>query len=315
MDKSAFDAITLSVIESFISTRQEEHVSLEFKTAGNDLSSGGDKRNYAEMLSGFANSAGGVIVWGVATEKDPVSGLDVAARDAPFENAPRFRARLEELAPHVVAPEVTGVLHREVLRSSTSGFVVTFVPSADGPPHMALAGHERYFKRAGDKFYRMEHFDVAAMFGRHQQAVLTLSYAVENVGSDPDGRYMRICLSLANTGRAPATAPYVYFEGSDGRARPEQRGLSQPARAAEGLMRMVALTRTAPGQVGLYGFLGLRDLVLPPGPTVDVGAVFVAFPREGAAGIKNIRCRFGAENAIMAEQTIVLDGDALSGAG
>jgi hypothetical protein len=37
---------------------------------------------------------------------------------------------------------------------------------------MAKLGEDRYYKRSGDRFYKIEHFDVADMFDRHRAPVL-----------------------------------------------------------------------------------------------------------------------------------------------
>jgi len=79
-----------------VATRQEEHLSLDFKTvAGSELKSTDDKKNLASALSGFANSAGGIIVWGVATTKN-TTGQDVANELKPISDVAAFVNRLEE---------------------------------------------------------------------------------------------------------------------------------------------------------------------------------------------------------------------------
>lgn len=306
MNESFAAKIDIQMVESFIATRQEEHLGLEFKTAGADLTSGGDKKNFAEIVSGFANSAGGVVVWGVVTQKDPVSGVDVATAESPFANAAKFRRRLEELTTQVVSPIVPGVTHREISRDDGSGFVVTFVPESLSGPHMALAGHQRYFKRAVDRFYRMEHFDVADMFGRRLRAEVELERRFEDGGSDNEGWYVRVALSIRNDGRAAAIAPFVYVTISKSPTRLEQRGLSQHTRSDDGLMRTVALSRSGPATITSMGFVGLRDLVIPPGPAVDVGVVIVTFPKEQRIPERNVLLQYGAENASLKSAVITV---------
>jgi predicted HTH transcriptional regulator len=57
-------------IEEYIRLEQEEHLHLEFKTVENsDLSKRDDRKNLAICVSGFANSDGGLIIWGWTREK------------------------------------------------------------------------------------------------------------------------------------------------------------------------------------------------------------------------------------------------------
>ncbi|HSY52790.1 MAG TPA: hypothetical protein VLC46_28575 [Thermoanaerobaculia bacterium] len=211
-----FNSLSLASIDEFINERQEEHLSLEFKTASSDLTSG-DKKNVAELLSGFSNSAGGITVWGVGTRKDQ-GGRDVAADRKPISNIERFVTRLRELTPLLLAPANAGVLHRSFAEADGSGYAATFVPESEIGPHMALAGHHRYFKRAGERFYRLEHFDIADMFGRRQRAVLTLVYSMTGGPSQygPEGtkRAFHLRVSLRNEGRASVAAPFAHLHAA-----------------------------------------------------------------------------------------------------
>jgi hypothetical protein len=209
-----FDQPTLQAIVNFVSSRQEEHVSLDFKTVSDsELKKEGDKKHLAEAVSGFANSAGGLVIWGIATEK--LSGQDVASRTVTISNVRRFVARLEEATPFVVTPPLQGVVHRAFEQADESGFAVTYVPESDVGPHMALLGHDRFFKRAGDRFYRMAQFDIADMFGRRQRPLLTLSYVLQFGASrwqDVTRHEIHVLLILTNDGRASAVAPYLRLE-------------------------------------------------------------------------------------------------------
>jgi hypothetical protein len=204
-----FNALTFQSFAAFVATAQEEHLSLDFKTVGGaELNSGSDKRNLAEALSGFANSAGGIVIWGVATAKNE-AGQDVATLLKPIDNIARFATRLEEFTALLVTPNVVGVQNRRFEDSAGAGFAATFVPESESGPHMALAGHDRYFKRAGDRFYPMEHYDVSDMFGRRQKPALRLGWSLISGGSGGGERTLRVLLRITNDGRASATAPYV----------------------------------------------------------------------------------------------------------
>ena len=62
---ATFDALSAADIVNFIANGQEEHLQLDFKTvSGPALNSRDDRRNLAVAMSGFANSSGGLIVWG-----------------------------------------------------------------------------------------------------------------------------------------------------------------------------------------------------------------------------------------------------------
>ena len=105
-------------------------------------------------------------------------------------------------------PTVEAVLHKKIVTENDKGFAITYVPESDTGPHMAKAGEDRYYKRSGDSFYRMEHFDIEDMFGRRKKPKLALCTEVKGGGGSGSGPYRQIdChlfVGLENTGRGLA---------------------------------------------------------------------------------------------------------------
>jgi predicted HTH transcriptional regulator len=60
-----------------------------------------DKRNLAKCLSGFANSSGGIIVWGVDARKN-AQGIDCASAASEIASIRQFLSRLNELTGEAV---------------------------------------------------------------------------------------------------------------------------------------------------------------------------------------------------------------------
>jgi hypothetical protein len=83
-----------------------------------------------------------------------------------------FISKLNEFTGSFVSPIVDGVVHRGVETADDTGFAITLIPASSSGPHMAKAGEDRYYKRSGDSFYKMEHFDLEDMFGRRAQPKL-----------------------------------------------------------------------------------------------------------------------------------------------
>ncbi len=209
---SEFENLTVEAVRQMVAEQRQEDLHLDFKTAGADLDRE-DRKNLAKAISGFANSDGGLIVWGVDCRPDE-EGIDCARLLAPIAPIDRFLARLTDLAAQASSPIVEGVLHRVLPNGDGSGFAVTFVPVSDSGPHQAKLGEDRYYKRNGASFRKMEHFDLEDMFGRRKKPVLTLTTQVI-YGTDPapDGVLWQysLVLSIANRGRAAARAPMLAF--------------------------------------------------------------------------------------------------------
>ena len=199
-----FDKLSVTHLEEYISRQQEENLYLDFKLIGEAaMSSANDKRNLARALSGFANSSGGLIVWGVDARKNS-DGVDCAVALKEIDRVAMLLARLNSLTGDAVDPIVPGVRHRSIVTAGGKGFGVTLVPESDSGPHMAKLGEDRYFKRSGDSFYKMEHFDIADMFARRRKPKLIITVSVIGHGAGSE-----IIVGLRNDGRATARAPYL----------------------------------------------------------------------------------------------------------
>ena len=127
---------------------------LDFK-GGEKLDDQHVKRIWSEALSGFANTEGGVLVWGIDARKDSVTGVDSASRLSLVKNPEALISRLKQLHPQSTDPPISGVDFWSAYDdpSSDSGVAVSYVPESKFKPHRAEAGDRNYYIRAGDSFH------------------------------------------------------------------------------------------------------------------------------------------------------------------
>ena len=196
-----FDQLDWATIASYVELKQEEHLHLDFKTLKNaELTSTEDKRNIARCISGFANSSGGIIIWGIDARKNS-DGVDCASDIVELRKPAVLVSRLNSLSGEATSPVLDGLRHQSILNSKSGGGVVaTFVPETDAGPYMALLGEQRYYKRSGDSFYQMEHFDLEDMFGRRQKPNLEIIIQPTKLENGVEDH----SLLIRNNGRAVA---------------------------------------------------------------------------------------------------------------
>ncbi len=215
-----------SEVTRLVEEKEEENLFLDFKLARSPMTKD-DRLSLAEALSGFANSEGGVIVWGVDGRLNPQTGEDVACKLGPIQGLRRFMGDLGRHTAQIVNPGVTGVEHHKVLCEGLDdmGYAVTYVPRSEGGPHMAIgnADQYRYYYRTGSSFRRMEHFMVADRFQRRPQPRLQLAYRVfgeRMIPSAPalNGGELLVSLGIRNSGRGLARYPALALFTSDFRA-------------------------------------------------------------------------------------------------
>lgn len=209
-------------IQQLIRDRKAECLFLDFKQAekkGDAKSMPDQVRNaLSEAIAGFANSEGGVIVWGVDCRQGK-DGADLPSLDSQpgIVNVHRFVSWLNGAVSGATLPQHTGVESVALPRNGAEdGFVVTFVDKGTLVPYRQLQGKEtnaRYPIRAGSSFVAATHDALAGMFGRRPQPKLVLKLLLAPSGDGlNDAATFEVGFMLQNKG--PAIARDIFFNAN-----------------------------------------------------------------------------------------------------
>ncbi len=200
-------------IDGFIIDRQSEEIFLDFKSSS-DNGSGTrlhdrDRSNLAKAISGFANSEGGVIVWGVDCRPNQELG-DVATVKTGVQNPKRFKSWLENAVSGLTLPPHPGVRHAAFeIGNDQLGFVATFIPKSHMAPHQCLRPLQ-YYMRAGSNFEPVPHGVLAGMFGRSPQPEIFHMWGAPPAELAENGR-ASFKIGLLLTNRSPVIARDIYL--------------------------------------------------------------------------------------------------------
>jgi len=176
-------------IDEFIIDQKSEELFLEFKRSSDDglgsKLSDLDREHLAKAISGFGNSEGGVIVWGIDCSKCK-DYADVAHSKYPIQNVKRFVSWLEGIVSSCTVPPHTKVQHHDVIidGKTGNGFVVTLIPKSNHAPHQVVThgvhgkSQYHYYIRAGSNFEHTPHAVLAGMFGRRPQPDVYHEYCI-----------------------------------------------------------------------------------------------------------------------------------------
>jgi hypothetical protein len=210
-------------LHALVQDRQQEHVQLDFKRKS-DGSHGSpnddDKRTLGEALSGFSNSAGGLLVWGVDARKG-ADGIDCAQSLEPISDIQRFNASVTNLIGQLLMPRHEGVRTAVIRSNPTSGYLLLDVDRSERRPHRSEAkGRKGYYKRIGDSFFEMEHYDIEDAFNRVHVPSLSFAWRIDRSitygGSGEGGFDADITLQLRNNSARTARFPYLYIRRPKG---------------------------------------------------------------------------------------------------
>jgi hypothetical protein len=141
-------------LQSLVSEQQPETVSREYKKS--DALAKENKSEISKDVSAMANSAGGVIIYGIDEQKKLGGPIRL---DEGVDGKQTSREWLEQVIDSNIQPRIDGIVVHPIPIASTgrSAFVV-WVPQSSRAPHMA-ADH-RYHKRLGTTTASMEDFEV-----------------------------------------------------------------------------------------------------------------------------------------------------------
>jgi hypothetical protein len=161
-----FDAInTVEDVQALIDNSVHESEVLGYKTASAPFDDKG-RREVAKDVSAMANSLGGVIIYGVATnptlKSKPVRIEDVD---------PKCFAALDQIVNSQVRPPVA--FRKKLIPPGAPRVMVVDVPASEDPPHQSLYD-KRYYRRSGEESIAMEHDLVAMHLGRRSGPVLAV---------------------------------------------------------------------------------------------------------------------------------------------
>lgn len=283
----------MSAIDALIEDRASEELFLDFKEASKTTlqsslpSTDGD--NLSKAISGFGNSEGGLLVWGVRCAPGK-SGADVATEIRPLEDAQGFRSQLEGVVSRLTIPPHATVEHHviPIAGSERAGLVATLIPKSPRAPHRAETGHRNYYIRAGSSFVPISHDALAGLFGRPPFASLDLSFVphlVKRNRMQEDQRMtINFGLGIENTGAVLADRAFIALRwDNDNRLE---------ARAS--LKATGAYAQRESGRVGVQAVAQIHAS-LPPNGIDHVLDCALTVP-DGSDQELEIRATIGAQN-------------------
>lgn len=217
-------------IDDYIVNSQTEELFLDFKRADSTGKNGlalhkDDRRNLAKAISGFGNSEGGVLIWGVECARSTEVG-DVARAKVKVQNVHRFLSWLENAISGCTVPSHNRVRNHIVsVDENGDGYVATYIPKSEVAPLMTTIGNTFYI-RSGSNNVPAPYSVLAGMFGRRPQAEIGLVITdkqlavLENSEADilypgsidsPPEKYLKIGFSIRGHNQSNVIARELYL--------------------------------------------------------------------------------------------------------
>jgi hypothetical protein len=157
-------------LRRLITDQVKESVTLDYKQSRSLGRGDHEKNELSKDVSAMANSAGGVLIYGVDMDGHLPMGIDEGLDPGIIS-----KESLEDTIGSRIQRRIDGLLINQVELSSAPGRVayVVVVPQSLRVPHMAF--DHRFYRRANFKSEPMEEFEVREVATRREVPDLTLS--------------------------------------------------------------------------------------------------------------------------------------------
>lgn len=199
-----FDKLDLAYINENMVGKEFENNWLECKEKSRSDHGGlddTDKKYFAKALSGFANTAGGVLIFGL--EARTKEEIDQIQSIKPIQQLKRFESALREYESRAVERHVLGVEYKPIKTAGEDeGILAILIPESPHLPHRSLKDKDFYL-RAGGVFSPLPLTLIEDLLFRRVRPKLNIHFYAQ------ERDLFNIVVILRNDGKVSARWPYI----------------------------------------------------------------------------------------------------------
>lgn len=186
------DSYLLNDIEDLIANEVEENIHLDYKAAGALDKDDRKRSEITKDVSAFANSDGGIIVYGVSEEDHKPKEI------SPIDGRIYTKEWLENVI-QLIQPKIENVMIYPIRVDDIGQSVyVVKIPRSGDAPHMAR--DKRYYKRFNFKSEPMEDYEVKDLYNRISVPKLEIQGCLLNPKEHEDEIVYNLVASIENKG-------------------------------------------------------------------------------------------------------------------
>jgi len=169
MDFFEKEEYNIDDITALIDNEAEESVHLDFKAAGSLSKDDKKKAEIAKDVSAFANSDGGIIVYGIEEQEHKAHALSY------IDGNTYTKEWLEQVIQDNIQRRIEGLEIFPIRDNGdiTKSIYIVKIPRSSNTPHMSA--DKCYYKRNNFRSVKMEEYEVRDLFYREATPNLTIS--------------------------------------------------------------------------------------------------------------------------------------------
>jgi hypothetical protein len=167
----------ISDIENLILNQVEENIHLDYKAADALQKTDGKKKEISKDISAFANSDGGMVIYGVKEFNDPTKKY-LPEKTDPIDRNIISKEWLEQVINSNVSPRIDGIKITpiSIVNENDKVIYVVEIPKSN-TAHQA--GDQRYYKRFNFESVAMYDHEIRDVMNRKKFPKIELSFEIE----------------------------------------------------------------------------------------------------------------------------------------
>jgi hypothetical protein len=167
----------ISEIENLILNQVEENIHLDYKAADALQKTDGKKKEISKDISAFANSDGGIVIYGVKEFTEP-SKKYLPEKTDPIDRNLISKEWLEQVINSNVSPRIDGIKITPISIFSENDKVI-YVVEIPKSNTAHQAGDQRYYKRFNFESVAMYDYEIRDVMNRKKFPKIELSFEIE----------------------------------------------------------------------------------------------------------------------------------------
>lgn len=131
--------------------RPVETTWLEFKSGFTE--EGTWQAHWSELIGAFANTGGGVVIWGVYAAREKGDVVDTVRNIQYVPNVNELHSKLKQAAHTNTNPPLSGIRYYPIITNPEKGrgFIVCYIPEGAHKPYDSLKAEDRFYMRFDDE--------------------------------------------------------------------------------------------------------------------------------------------------------------------
>lgn len=201
---------TFNDLNDLIIQGESEGLFLECKSPAEPNLSKDIKFHLAKAASGFSNTEGGIIIYGISTTTHNHSNLDVLSQIEPIGQCQRFAKLIENNLPRLTSPSLTKsqvkIIYEKV--GDKKGVVIVLFPKSLYDPTQSIVDNLFYY-RTGDDFTPAPFEIIKRLFAASESPDLAISLDLDDIKYVKKEQLWKIPLSIQNRSIAAADKYHI----------------------------------------------------------------------------------------------------------